>query len=234
MRVLLLVGMFSKMNKNVLIVAAHPDDEAIGCGGTMAKHVANGDSIYVLFMTNGVGARNARPQDVENRQACARRASQILGVERSFQLDFPDNKMDAVPLLDVVQEIEKVIREVGPETLYTHYSYDLNVDHQITHQAVMTASRPQINCPVKNIYTFEVLSSTEWQSKAKRQFSPQKIVDITDFWCQKKQALEAYGSELRIYPHSRSLEAIDALCSLRGCTHGLKKAEGFEVERVIS
>lgn len=216
----------------VLVVAAHSDDEALGCGGAMAKHVDHGDDVFVVFMTDGVAARGSSDGSDE-RHAASDAALSLLGVKKAFRFDFPDNQMDSIPLLSVAKCVEKVLCEVSPNIIYTHFANDLNVDHQITHKAVMTACRPQSWCSVKEIYCFEVLSATEWNSKSLSAFLPQKIVDITKQWPRKAEALACYHEEMRQAPHSRSLECVEALACLRGATHGIEKAEAFFVERII-
>ncbi len=221
-------------NKNtVLVVAAHSDDEALGCAGTIAKHVDNGDDVFVVFMTDGVAARGS-DKGIDMRHAASEAALSLLGVKKAFRFDFPDNQMDSVPLLSVAKQIEAVVSEVSPNIVYTHFSGDLNVDHQITHKAVMTACRPQAWCSVKEIYCFEVLSATEWNSKSAPAFLPQKIVDITKQWDRKLVALACYKEEMRAAPHSRSIESVNALACIRGACHGLTMAEAFYVERIVS
>jgi LmbE family N-acetylglucosaminyl deacetylase len=222
------------VSKNtVLVVAAHSDDEALGCGGTIAKHVDNGDDVFVVFMTDGVGARGSSDGSDE-RHTASDKALSLLGVKKAYRFDFPDNQMDSVPLLSVAKSVETVLSDVSPNIVYTHFSGDLNVDHQITHKAVMTACRPQSWCSVKEIYCFEVLSATEWNSKSISAFIPQKIVDISAQWKRKTDALACYHEEMRQAPHSRSIECVKALACLRGATHGVDKAEAFFVERIVS
>ena len=221
-------------NNQVLIIVAHPDDEALGCAGTIAKHIAEGDSVNILFMTNGVSARNnINVIDEKIRSEGMINAMKTLGVDKYQCFDFPDNKMDTLALLTVVQAIEKVINNIQPNVIYTHFAYDLNIDHRITHKAVMTACRPILGSSVKKIFSFEVLSSTEWQSHSVPKFSGNYIVNISQYWQKKKQVLACYQQELRDFPHSRSLECIEALATLRGATHGFTKAEAFQVERII-
>lgn len=221
------------MNDVVLVVAAHADDETLGCGGTIAKHIDNGDKVTVMFMTDGVSSRVLIENDADNRESASSCAMNILGVKDIRQSKFPDNKMDSVPLLDIVKDIEAVISDLSPNIVYTHFAHDLNVDHRVTHSAVMTACRPQAWCCVKQIFCFEVLSSTEWNSYSKSKFNPNKFVNIEQFWLQKKSALEAYHEEMRPHPHSRSMQAVEALAVLRGSVVGLKKAESFQIERII-
>ena len=220
--------------KSILIVASHPDDEVLGCGGTIAKHILSGDNVAIVFMTNGESSRDDCPLDsASTRRINCESALNILGVTNVMHFDFPDNMMDQVPLLDVTKSVEIAIGKFSPSIVYTHFSEDLNIDHRITHQAVMTACRPQSWSPVKSIYCFEVLSATEWNSYSKSKFNPNKFVDVSDVWPIKTSALEEYSAELRSFPHSRSIETIEALSIYRGATVGLKKAEAFQIERII-
>lgn len=221
------------MNKIILVIVAHSDDEALGCSGTMAKHVAQGDSVHLLFMTNGVGSRNLANNGASVRFGLARKAADIVGVKSMQNLDFPDNKMDTVPLLDVTQAVEKSVFELQPEIIYTHHVGDLNIDHQITHKAVMTACRPLPSFCVKEIYAFEVLSSTEWQSPNLHPFIPNVYVNIGEFIGVKRQLLEVYQEEMRMEPHSRSIENVLRLASVRGAAVGLDYAEAFVSIRCI-
>jgi len=221
------------MAKSILVVAAHADDEALGCSGTIAKHIAAGDKVNVIFMTDGVGSRELKEKDVQERQIAAQNASEILGVTSTQYFDFPDNKMDSVPLLDVTQRVEKTISEFKPDVIYTHHIGDLNVDHQVTHKAVITACRPQPGFCVKEIYTFEILSSTEWQTPGLIPFIPNIFVDITDFIEIKRKVLVAYGREMRLPPHSRSEENSIKYSEVRGNSVGINYAEAFSLVRLI-
>jgi len=220
--------------KHVLVVAAHADDETLGCGGTIAKHVAQGDLVKVIFMTNGVSSRDDHSKTDENgRKSAMEQALKALGVQHYQCFNFPDNQMDSIPLLKVIKAIEEVSNKFQPNIVYSHFAHDLNIDHCITHQAVMTACRPIKGSSVEKILSFEVLSSTEWQSPSTIGFQGQYIVDISQYWQQKEQALWCYQEELREFPHSRSLACIEALATLRGASHGVAKAEAFQVERII-
>mgnify|MGYP006088411281 CR=1 FL=1 len=222
------------MHKKILIVAAHPDDETLGCGGTIAKHLMNGDSVNVVFLSDGVTSRhNVNTKDIELRKKASKSAVKILGInETPIFFGFPDNRMDSIDLLDIVQKLEVTINSIKPEVIYTHFSGDLNVDHQITHRALMTACRPLPGSSVKEIYSFEILSSTEWSIL--ESFTPNYFIDISQTLEQKKYAIQAYNSELKNFPHPRSTEAIDALAKYRGSNIGVFAAEGFRVERLIS
>lgn len=222
------------MSKKVLVVAAHPDDEALGCGGTIARHVAEGDEVYVFFMTNGVDARyNVGNDDAAIRNEIAEKALNRLGAIEYIYNDFPDNRLDTVALLDITQSIERVISKVQPQVIYTHHNGDLNVDHRRTHEAVMTACRPQPNFCVREIYTFEVLSATEWNTPHAAPFIPNYFVDITPFFEKKLDSIEAYSLEMRDEPHSRSVAHVETLAKHRGYSVGLELAEAFMLTRKV-
>jgi LmbE family N-acetylglucosaminyl deacetylase len=217
-----------------LVVAAHPDDEVIGCGGTIARHVAEGDCVHVVLMADGVGSRGTDSSNGlrQRNQACGE-ALNILGVTGWHALAFPDNCMDSLPLLDVVQSLELIIKRLQPMTIYTHHHGDLNVDHRVTHQAVMTACRPVPGSSVREVLTFEVMSSSEWATPGVAPFEPNVFVDISDYLPKKLEALAAYDMEMRSAPHSRSVAHIEALARHRGNCVGLKSAEAFVVLRLL-
>jgi LmbE family N-acetylglucosaminyl deacetylase len=220
------------MYKNILIVAAHSDDEVLGCAGVIAKHIAKGDNVHLLFMTDGVESRKVGTNDAEERLTAAQNVAKFLGVDTFTNLNFPDNKMDSIPLLNVVKEIEDKITQVQPEVIYTHHIGDLNIDHQMTHKAVITACRPQPDFRVKEIYAFEVLSSTEWQTPGVLPFSPNVYIDITEFIGIKEKALKIYSEEMHQPPHSRSIDNALRLNALRGNSVGVDYAEAFELIRM--
>lgn len=222
------------MNKNVLVVAAHADDEVLGCGGAIARHVHDGDNVQVIFMADGVSSRNGDKSDENIKRNQARdEALRILGVSGYIALDLPDNRMDSMPLLDIVQAIEPLVREIQPVRIYTHHQGDLNVDHRITHQAVLTACRPIPGACVREILCFEVMSSTEWASPGFADFIPNAFIDIGGFLQVKMDALASYALEMRQPPHSRSLEHIKILAAHRGMSVGVDAAEAFAVARAI-
>jgi LmbE family N-acetylglucosaminyl deacetylase len=218
---------------NVLVVAAHPDDEALGCGGTIARHVAAGDRVEVVFFTDGVGARyqdssTSHKQNEVVRNEAAQHAAKILGTASPTCFGFPDNRLDSVDLLDLVKAVENLGRRCRPTTVYTHWAGDLNIDHRLVCQAVMTAFRPMADCPVMQIRLFEVPSSTEWGDRAVTPaFRPNLYVGIEKFLDVKRRALDAYHHEMRPFPHPRSLQAIEALAQWRGAESGMQAAEAF-------
>ena len=219
--------------KKVLVVAAHPDDEVLGCAGTIVQHIRRGDKVSFLFMTNGEGARAHEDQQVESRLDAAKNAALALGVTDVTMLLFPDNQMDTVSLLEIVKEIEDKVRQFKPSIIYTHFGGDLNIDHQITYQAVLTANRPQPEHHVSSIYCFEVPSSTEWAPLHGCGFRPNLFVDIKGTEEEVTRAIDCYSKELRCWPHSRSIEAISSLKKWRGASVGLEKADAFMIEREI-
>lgn len=219
----------------VLVVAAHPDDEVLGCGGTIARHVSQGDEVHLLFMADGVGARDlaeTHDQAAGNRLTACETVADMLDIASVSHAGFADNAMDGVPLLDVVREVEAVVDRVQPSIVYTHHADDLNIDHRLTHQSVMTACRPQPGVPVRRLYTFEVLSSTGWQSPSPHAaFVPSRFVDVTAFRELKQKALGVYQEEMREFPHARSYQAVDDLLRYRGASVGVGYAEAFMVMR---
>ncbi len=223
------------MTNCVLVVAAHADDEALGCGGTIARHVAEGDTVYAVFMADGVTSRTgAGSEDLISRNSLADKARQILGIKETFYLSLPDNRMDTVPLIEVVQKLEKIIDMLRPNIIYTHHHGDLNIDHRVTNHAVLTACRPFPGSCVRAIYAFEVMSSTEWSTSSFHEFKPNYYVDISNQLGQKINALEIYKKEMRPSPHSRSLENLKYLAYHRGHAVGVNAAEAFVIVRIVN
>lgn len=223
------------MKNKVLVIAAHPDDEVLGAGGTILKHIKGGDWVSVLILGEGETSRRGGAGNIRKRANQAKRAAQNLGVKKIILETLPDNKFDSVPLLDIVEKVEKVIYNLKPHVVYTHFGEDLNIDHRLTFQAVLTACRPQPNFFVKKIMSFEVLSSTEWQIKKKQSlFCPTYYNDISDFIEKKIKAMEAYRPELKSYPHPRSREGIKILAQYRGMEVGYKYAEAFQIIRNLN
>lgn len=222
------------MSNKVLVVAAHPDDEVLGCGATIARHVSDGDFVYVVFLSDGCLSRpNVSQRDLSNRRVAAEKAKKILGVSNNFYLNFPDNRMDAVPLLDIIQKVEQIVDDVRPSIVYTHHHGDLNIDHRIAFQAVITACRPTPSSTVRKIYTFETLSSTEWGPPSHQFFLPNHYVDVGFSFEQKLQAINAYSFEMRAAPHTRSVPHVEGLAKHRGSEVGFYLAEAFVTIRSL-
>jgi LmbE family N-acetylglucosaminyl deacetylase len=221
----------------VLVVAAHPDDEVLGCGGTIAKYVSEGVAVKVLFIADGVSSRTVITEGaaLAARLEAQEAAANVLGYETVLTGQFPDNRLDDVALLDIVQLIERFIIEHEPSTVITHHSGDLNIDHRLVHDAVVTACRPTPGHSVKELLFFEVASSTEWRMPGDGPvFAPNYFVDISNGYLEKKQqAMQAYELEIREWPHARSDKAIEALCRWRGATVGVEAAEAFILGRML-
>lgn len=221
----------------ILVIAAHPDDEVLGCGGTIAKHAAEEADVYTIILGEGVTSRfpkreeGLKSKELKELKSYINKAAKILGVKKTFTFGFPDNRFDTVALLDIVKVIEKVKNEVKPEIVYTHHWGDLNIDHRITYDTVLSACRPIKGETVQKIYSFEIPSSTEWNYP--NTFSPNVYVDISETINKKIEAMKAYKSEIRKWPHPRSIEAIRVLACKRGYEVGLEKAEGFKLVRSI-
>lgn len=228
-----------KKKKSVLIVAAHPDDEVLGCGGTIAKLSSSGSKINILFLSNGEDSRKTSKSEMKKkilkRKNAAKLASKILGSNKPNFADLSDNQLDSYPLIKIIKIIEKNIKKYKPSIIYTHFKNDLNIDHQIANRAVTTACRPQKNSSVKSLFFFEVPSSTEWRIDTKNKiFNPNWFEDITKTKNKKLLALKAYKSELRKWPHPRSLKGVSALFTWRGASVGVDAAEAFMLGRKIS
>ena len=219
----------------VLIIVAHTDDETIGLGGTIARHLSNGEEVYALSMTDGVSSRNSYENiEKKERLESAFYASKVLGFKWLKPLEYKDNELDSVSLLKIIKDIEKVKSSINPNLIYTHSAADLNIDHRIVNQSVLTAFRPQTNEHWREIRTFEIPSSTDYGHKSvTNYFSPNLYIDITEYWDLKLKALKKYFAEIREYPHSRSYEGIENIAKYRGNQVGLRYAESFEVIRKI-
>ncbi|MEM1689049.1 MAG: PIG-L deacetylase family protein [Candidatus Hadarchaeales archaeon] len=224
------------MKNKILAIVAHPDDEILGCGGTLAKFAKQGWEVYVLSLSRGVTSRyeseeKSSKKKISELEIQAREANKIIGTKRLFMLDFPDNMFDTIPLLKIVKSIEKIKNMIRPSFVFTHFREDLNIDHRITYEATITAMRPLPNETVKEILSFEIMSSTEWRYPTR--FSPNVFVDISDTIDLKLHAMEAYKEELRTPPHPRSLETIKFNAAVWGSKVGLKFAEAFELIRKV-
>lgn len=220
--------------KSILVVAAHPDDEVLGCGATIAKHVAAGDRVWHLILGEGVMSRRDvsredRGQALQDLWESARQAAAVLGVERLLLKKFPCCQFDTVPLIDIVHAIEEALLALEPSVVYTHHIGDVNIDHRRTAEAIETAIRPGRGSTIEEVLAFEVPSSTEWNFSKADWFRPNVFVELSDDdWAAKMKALFlAYRSEMRTCPHSRSEEYLHALALCRGAQAGFKRAESF-------
>lgn len=221
--------------KRIFVVAAHPDDEVLGCGGTLAKMAEIGAETTIMYLGEGPLAREGAGQEAGRlAHVAARKAAGILGASHLIFADLPDNRLDALPLLEIVKAIEKAAEDCRPDWVLTHYGGDLNMDHVIAHRAALTVFRPLPRCPVRLFLCFETLSSTEYGPvEPGMTFTPSLYMDISGFLEIKRKALNAYSSELRPWPHPRSHEGVQCLAKMRGSQAGLDAAEAFAVERAI-
>lgn len=221
-----------------LVVAAHPDDEVLGCGATMARLARTGERVHVLILGEGSTSRATTRAGgdhdlVDALESMARAAADAVGAASVRFGGLPDNRFDSVDLLDVVKVVEQAVTELRPDAVYTHHGADLNLDHRRTHEAVLTATRPLPGTIVAEVLAFEVLSSSEWRFGSSGTFRPNVFVDVTDSLDAKHAALRAYDAEMRDFPHPRSHDAVDALARLRGSTVGVVAAEAFELVRSV-
>jgi len=228
----------------ILVVSAHPDDEVIGIGGILKK-LSKTNEISILFLADGITARkkaghenvskyDVNKQDeiqmkkeIEIRKKHAKNALRILGVNKMKFLDLPDNELDLVPFLKIVKEVEKEIINIEPNIIFTHHHNDLNVDHRIAFKSVITAARPLKDSKIKTLYSFESISSTDWNVPYK--FRPNEFVDISNEINFKIKALKEYKNEIRDTPHPRSPEMLKAVAMRWGGLYGFKFAEALEL-----
>ena len=225
--------------KKVLVIAAHPDDEVLGCGGTVALLAAEGAEVHVAILANGL---TSRPNfDAVQATAAlkvhhdrAERAGKLLGATNVQTLGFPDQKLDRLPLLDITQAIEREIERLRPDTVFTQHGGDLNMDHVIIYRATLTATRPMAGRCVRRVYAYEVASSTEWAfQRFEPRFQPSVFFDIASTLEKKIAAMQVYESETRAFPHPRSPEALRAIALRWGSVVGVQPAEAFELVREI-
>jgi LmbE family N-acetylglucosaminyl deacetylase len=220
----------------VLVIVAHRDDETLGLGGTIARHIENGDIVYAISMTDGEGARGEENEKkIKARLKDSIMAGKILGLTWLEGFNFPDNALDTVPLLAITKVIEKAKSLTKPTLIYTHSSADLNIDHRIVSQATLTAFRPQPNEVWQEIRSFEIPSATDYGHKSITNFfHPNLYIDITKTWNKKLTAINEYKMEMRSAPHSRSVEGLENLAKYRGNQAGVFYAEAFEIIRKIA
>lgn len=223
------------MSETILVVAAHPDDEVLGCGATIARLSAEGNEVFACILSKETASRQQsqveKEKIIEKLKKGNEKAAKILGIKKTFLLDFPDNEFDSVSLLSIIKKIEAVVEQVNPSIVFTHHRNDLNIDHRITFEAVLTALRPVGKKSRVKLYCFETLSSTEWNYPSN--FSPNYFFDIAKYLDKKIKAMLCYKTEIREKPHPRSIEGIKSLASYRGMSVGINAAEAFELIRVV-
>ena len=231
---------------NILVISPHPDDEVLGMGGTILKHAKNSDKVTVAYMTTGIASRrssnyenvpsyqsNNKQKSIVKKQIFelrkdAEKSCKLLKVKKTVFFDFPDNELDTVPLLKIIKNIENLIKEIKPDRIYTSHYGDLNIDHKIIFEAMLTACRPG-KFPIKEIMCFEIFSSTDWAFSY--EFKPNYFIDIKNELSHKIKAMQKYKNEIRKFPHPRSIENIRNSAQKWGSVSGLKSVEAFQLIR---
>lgn len=217
----------------ILVVAPHPDDEVLGCGGAIARHTAHGDEVHVVIVTRGI-PEMFHPNKIERIRLELQAAHEILRVKKTHFLDFPAPGLDSVPGYQVADAIRRVLEQVRPTTVYVPHRGDINSDHRVTYLATLVAARPVNGCSTRRLLSYETVSETEWAAPfSDEAFIPTVFIDITRFLCQKLEAVGCYRSQLKTPPHPRSLEAIEDLSRARGRIVSIRAAEAFVLVREI-
>ncbi len=223
------------MNK-VLVIAPHADDEILGCGATMAKYAAEGSEVYVIIATNAsIGAPELySKENIKLVRSEALKAHKIIGVSKTYFLDFPAPALNAFPEYKISIEFSKIFTQLRPTHLYLPHPGDLHQDHNAIYKAALVSARPQGLHKIPNIYCYETLSETEWAPmQGNNSFIPNSFIEISNYFNHKIRAMQSYKSQLRDFPHPRSIETLEALSKFRGATVGVDKAEAFSVERLL-
>lgn len=213
-------------SRRVVVIAAHPDDELLGCGGTVALHTAAGDDVTSVIVCEGESLRYGAG-GVNQREHIARAAC-VLGVRDVRHLGFADQRLDTHTLTDIITPLEQVVREVQPHLVYCQFGGDVNRDHQLLFEAILVATRPT-ETYIESVYAFDTASSTEWAFP--RTFVPDLWVDVSATLEKKLAAMACYESELRPYPHPRSLEALRNRARAWGNQACMEAAEVFMTVR---
>ena len=226
--------------KNIFIVAAHPDDEILGCGGTILKHINDGDNVKVLFISEGVSVRYENSSDpkclkeIEKRKKSAIQASKIGKYEIVDFMNLKCLELGSYPHTYISNEIIRNFKKYNPEIVYTHFENDLNIDHHHTFFSTFVACRPNNSFFVKKLLSFEIPSSTDWGIiNNNKNFCPNYFVDINKFLKKKLKLLDCYKYEMRKAPHPRAIKNIKALSNYRGGIVGVENAEAFIVNKII-
>jgi len=220
--------------ENILVVAAHPDDEVLGCGATVARLAREGHGVYLAVLGEGATSRKptrseGSPEECLGLAECARQAAGVLSARDVFFFNLPDNRFDSVDLLDIVKLVEPLLAELRPSVIFTHHGGDLNIDHSLAFRAVLTAARPLPGASSRSLYCFETPSATDWSfGKVGQGFSTDTFFDVSQTLDVKVRALDCYRGEMRPFPHPRSETAVRACAARWGSLAGLPAAEAFE------
>ncbi len=233
---------------NILIIVAHPDDEVLGMGGTIAKYTSNGDKVSVVYLTTGITSRRnqgysnkssyeindkdkkSMEKEIKKLKMNALKSNKILGIQNSVFYNFPDNELDSISRLKIIKVIEKEIEKNKPDIVFTNHHGDLNVDHKLVYESCLTACRP-INKNNPQLFAFGVISSMEWSYPTS--FNPNYFINISKNISKKIRAMKAYKNELRKFPHPRSIKNIEITAKKWGSVCGKNYAEAFEIIRII-
>ena len=217
----------------VLVVAAHPDDEVLGCGGVMARHAALGDDVHVLIVSRGIPELFPEAE-IEKTREELRQAHTLLGVRDVHFLDFPAPRLDVVPEHELADAVGAVLKKVRPEIVYFPHRGDIHVDHQAVYSATLVAARPINGSSIQRLLSYETLSETEWAyPSGDSAFIPTVFIDISPYLDKKLEAMACYESQLKAPPHPRSLQTIEALARFRGATVSVQAAEAFMLVREV-
>lgn len=220
--------------KNVIVISAHPDDETLGAGGTILKHVANGDNVYWLIVTNVFENQGFSIERVKSRQKEIREVEKLLGISKTYLLDYPTMTLSSSSLIKMVPEISSIFTEVQPEIIYTLNRSDAHSDHRVIFDAVMACTKSFRYPFIKQILMYECISETEFApALAEKAFLPNYFVDITDYLGKKNEIMKVFESEIAEHPFPRSLENIKALAHFRGASVGVQYAEAFQLLKYI-
>ncbi len=226
--------------KNIFVVAAHPDDEILGCGGTILKHIGNGDKVYVLFVAEGVTGRYKKNEkikylkEISKRNKMAEKVAKLGKFEIVDFLGLKNLELGSYPHNYITNLIIKYFKKYKPDIVYTHFEHDLNIDHYHTFFSTFIACRPNKDFKIKKFLSFEIPSSTDWGiNNNGRLFNPNYFVDIKKYLSTKEKLLNEYKFEMREAPHSRSIKNICAISIVRGGVVGLHHAEAFYVNKII-
>lgn len=210
----------------ILVIGAHPDDEVLGVGGTICKHVSDGDDVYVCIVTKAYEPQWSK-EYIEKKIQEQKQVDNLLNIKKRFNLDFPTVKLNTLPHGELNKMVTNVVRDVNPDVVYTHFEGDLNYDHSLIYRSTLVATRP----PNKiKLFSYEVLSETEWGIKL---LKPNIWVDIKEFLNKKIEVFQKYKSEIKDFPHPRSIEGIKVLATKRGMEVCLEYAEAFKLIREI-
>lgn len=217
----------------VLVVAPHADDEVLGVGGTISKYVSQNNEVYVCIVTKG--HPSMFPETLLNKlREETLKVHEFLGIKRTFFLDFPAVMLKEVPLYELNKKILDVIKTVQPDIVFIPHYGDMHFDHYIVAHSAMVGLRPIYETKVLEIYSYETLSETEWNiPHVSSTFIPNTWVDISKYLDRKLEAMSLYSTQIKNFPHPRSLEAIKSLAKLRGSTVGVEAAEAFSLIRKI-